>query len=144
MTTEIRFSIEPTDKSIPLGFEVRLDNVVYFDTTHVDQLQSISIPLNDDVDAEHSLELVLKNKLPEHTQLSDSGEIISDAVIKITDVLFDQILLSSVFSAHARYTHDFNGTQSPVEDKFFECMGCNGTVSLKFTTPIYQWLLENM
>jgi hypothetical protein len=23
-------------------------------------------------------------------------------------------------------------------------MGCNGTVSLKFTTPIYMWLLETM
>jgi hypothetical protein len=23
-------------------------------------------------------------------------------------------------------------------------MGCNGTVSLKFTAPAYLWLLENM
>ena len=44
----------------------------------------------------------------------------------------------------AVYTHDFNGTQPEIEDTFFGEMGCNGTVSLRFTTPIYLWLLENM
>jgi hypothetical protein len=44
----------------------------------------------------------------------------------------------------AVYTHDFNGSQPPVDDKFFGDLGCNGTVSLKFTAPTYLWLLENM
>jgi len=44
----------------------------------------------------------------------------------------------------AQYQHDFNGTGNPTIDKFYGEMGCNGTVSLKFTTPIYLWLLENM
>ena len=142
--TEIRFLIEPTNKDIPLGFEVRLDNVVYFDIAQVDQPQMISIPVDDNVETTHILELILKNKLPEHTQLSESGEIIADSAIKITDISFDQILLGSVFPNHASYIHDFNGTQPMVKDKFFEYMGCNGIVSLEFSTPIYLWLLENM
>jgi hypothetical protein len=44
----------------------------------------------------------------------------------------------------AVYTHDFNGTQQEIQDEFYSEMGCNGTVSLKFSTPIYLWLLEHM
>jgi hypothetical protein len=144
MTTEIRFSIEPTNKTVALGFEVWLNNTVHFDSDHVDQSMTITVPVDDTVDAEHTLKFVLKNKLPEHTQLSESGEIIDDAVIKITNILFDQIPMDSIFLQQAQYTHDFNGTQSIIQDKFFECMGCNGTVELKFSTPIYIWLLEHM
>jgi hypothetical protein len=144
MTTEICFSIEPTNKTVALGFEVWLNNVLHFDSDHVDQPTTISVPVDDTVDAEHILKFVLKNKLPEHTQLSESGEIIDDAVIKITNILFDQIPMDSIFLQQAQYTHDFNGTQPIIQDKFFDCMGCNGTVELKFTTPIYIWLLEHM
>ena len=42
------------------------------------------------------------------------------------------------------YSHDFNGTQSMVNDSFHGRAGCNGTMSLKFSTPMYLWLLENM
>ena len=42
------------------------------------------------------------------------------------------------------YRHDYNGTTDPFDDEFYGEMGCNGTVSLKFTTPIYLWLLENL
>jgi len=49
-----------------------------------------------------------------------------------------------VFIDHATYTHNFNGTQAETTDKFYGEMGCNGTVSLRFTTPIYLWLLETM
>jgi hypothetical protein len=38
----------------------------------------------------------------------------------------------------------FNGTSEVTEDKFYSELGCNGTVSLKFTTPMYLWLLEHM
>mgnify|MGYP003352455181 CR=1 FL=1 len=42
------------------------------------------------------------------------------------------------------YRHDYNGTGQPTEDNFFGVLGCNGTVELRFTTPIYLWLLEHM
>jgi len=49
-----------------------------------------------------------------------------------------------MFTELATYTHDFNGTKELTQEKFYGVMGCNGTVSLKFATPIYLWLLENM
>jgi hypothetical protein len=44
----------------------------------------------------------------------------------------------------AKYQHDFNGTGKLTTQNFYGELGCNGTVSLKFSTPIYIWLLENM
>jgi hypothetical protein len=42
------------------------------------------------------------------------------------------------------YEHDYNGTGTLTQEKFYGQMGCNGTVSLAFCTPIYMWLLEHM
>jgi hypothetical protein len=44
----------------------------------------------------------------------------------------------------AAYHHDTNGSTAPVTDSFYGTMGCNGRVEMRFTTPIYLWLLENM
>jgi hypothetical protein len=44
----------------------------------------------------------------------------------------------------AMYTHNFNSTGPSTQDKFYGELGCNGTVTVKFNTPIYLWLLEHM
>jgi hypothetical protein len=62
----------------------------------------------------------------------------------VSNIQFDGIDCQYLTTTLAQYQHDFNGTGNPTIDKFYGEMGCNGTVSLKFTTPIYLWLLENM
>jgi hypothetical protein len=42
------------------------------------------------------------------------------------------------------YEHNANGTGPLVQDKFYGEMGCNGTVTLEFSSPTYLWLLEQM
>jgi hypothetical protein len=69
---------------------------------------------------------------------------VSDAVLTIKDLAFDEIKLGHMLTELATYTHNFNGTKEPVQEKFYGAMGCNGTVSLKFAAPVYLWLLENM
>jgi hypothetical protein len=44
----------------------------------------------------------------------------------------------------AAYHHDTNGSTGAVTDSFYGTMGCNGRVEMRFRTPIYLWLLENM
>jgi hypothetical protein len=144
MTAEISFSVESTNGSIPLGFQARLDGQVQFDTDHLQQLTVVKMTVDDNVEAEHILELTLKNKLPEHTQISDTGEIVADAVIKITDISFDQVPIGEIVFDQASYSHNFNGNGPDTQENFFGVMGCNGTVKLKFTTPVYLWFLENM
>jgi len=97
-----------------------------------------------DDEAEHDLRFVLKNKTAEHTQIDEAGNIVNDARLKITDMAFDEIQLGHMITEQAVYDHDFNGTGVMSQHKFYGEMGCNGTVSLKFTTPVYLWLLEHM
>jgi hypothetical protein len=98
----------------------------------------------DDTDGKHEFKFVMKNKTSAHTTLDADGNIVSDAVLSISNFAMDDIKLGHGFVNHAVYHHDFNGSQEPIEGKFYGEMGCNGHVSLAFTTPIYLWLLENM
>jgi hypothetical protein len=141
--TKLTFEVVPTMPDAMLGFEAWLDDQLMFDTDHLDKAQQIFIPL-DDTDAEHELKLVLKNKNFEHTRLTATGEIDADAVLEIRNLAFDDIELGHVVTKQTVYTHDFNGTAELALHQFFGTMGCNGTVTLKFTTPMYLWLLEYM
>jgi len=143
-TACITFSLATTDASAALGFEAWIDDRKYLDVDHVKETQPVSVELDDQDDAEHELRLVLKNKTTAHTQVDEHGNILTDARLLITDVAFDEIRLGHMFVEQAVYTHDFNGTGKTTEDKFYGELGCNGTVSLKFNTPIYLWLLEHM
>ena len=143
-TVTISFVLGTTNTTVPLGFEAWVNNQKFFDTDHVQSSQPIQIEIADD-DAEHELRLVMKNKLLDHTKVDLAGNIISDARLVITDLAFDEIVLGQLVADHAVYTHDQNAQlPTPVQDKFYSEMGCNGTVSLKFTTPVYLWLLEHM
>jgi hypothetical protein len=142
-TTTISGFIDSSDKKITLGTEVWIDNICVVNVEHVDRVVHFSHVLEED-NAEHELRIVMKHKTPDHTELDDAGNIIRDAMLSISDIKFDEIALGQVLLNKAVYTHDFNGSQPPVDDKFFGDLGCNGTVSLKFTAPTYLWLLENM
>jgi hypothetical protein len=141
-TTKISCTIGASSPADALGLEIWLDNQQLFNTNHVND-QTLEWSISED-EAVHELRFIMKNKTTDHTQIDEHGTIIQDAVITITNLCFDEIALGQMFVDHAEYTHDFNGTKDIIKDKFYGEMGCNGTVSLKFTTPIYLWLLENM
>ena len=143
-TVTITFNLATTDAMAELGFEAWIDQHKFLDVDHVKETQPVTVELDDQDDAEHELRLVLKNKTAEHTQVDEQGNIITDARLLITDVAFDEIRLGHMFFEQAVYTHDFNGTGKAIVDKFYGELGCNGTVSLKFATPMYLWLLEHM
>ena len=140
----ITFNLTTTDATAELGFEAWIDERKFLDVEHVKETQKITVDVDDQDDAEHELRLVLKNKTTAHTQVDEHGNILKDARLLITDVAFDEITLGHMLVEQAVYTHDFNGTGKATEDKFYGELGCNGTVSLKFATPVYLWLLEHM
>jgi hypothetical protein len=142
-TATISCKIGTTDASATLGMEIWLDGNKIFDTEHVDSTIEWKTSFSD-TDGEHELRFQMKNKTVDQTQIDESGKILKDACLTISDVAFEDIELGHMFVEQTSYTHDFNGTQAEITDKFYGAMGCNGTVSLKFTTPIYLWLLENM
>lgn len=123
--------------------EIWLDDNKIFDTEHVDSTVECQTTFSD-TDGNHELRFQMKNKTANQTQIDATGEILKDACLTISNVTFEDIDLGHMFIEQTQYTHDFNGTQAEITEKFYGAMGCNGTVSLRFTTPIYLWLLENM
>lgn len=143
--SKFNLTVSPTDPTVELGFEVWVNDQCVFNSNHISESAMITGYLpSDNVDAEHTLKFVLKGKTQEHTKIDESGTIVNDACLKISNLTFDGIDLGQLVNDLTVYTHDFNGTKSLTTGHFFGTMGCNGTVELKFTTPIYLWILENM
>jgi hypothetical protein len=139
----VSFDLTSSNYAAALEFEVLLDDVLLLSIDHVTNPMPVSLEILDD-EAEHEFKFVMKNKTPEHTVIDGNGNITKDAMLSIANVAFDDIELGHVFFEQSVYHHNFNGARVAIEDKFYGDMGCNGHVSLRFTTPIYMWLLENM
>ena len=142
-TISISFELNTSNDQAELGFEAWVDDEKFVDIDHVQGRQLIKIDLPD-TDGEHTLEIILKNKKEMHTKIDADGNIVSDAVLTVSDLAFDEIKLGHMVTKLATYIHNFNGTKELTQEQFYGEIGCNGTVSLGFTTPIYLWLLENM
>jgi hypothetical protein len=143
-TAKISFDIETSDAECPLSIEIRLGNMVLLKNNHVQDKITFEYDINDVDDGDHELQIVLTGKTSNHTIVDETNAIIKDATLTISNVVIDDLDINQLFLEKCVYTHDFNGTQSKIEDSFYGIAGCNGTISFKFTTPIYLWLLENM
>ena len=141
-TTKLGFRISANEAVLDLA--VCLDGKIHWQGCPGTDVQEITVEFDDADDQSHVLEFVLSDKTIDHTQITDQGEIVSDVTVRIQDIAFDDIEIDQMVSELAEYHHDFNGTQPAIVDRFYGEMGCNGTVRLEFTTPIYLWLLENM
>jgi uncharacterized protein (UPF0371 family) len=142
-TIKFQCDLNTTNLVIPLGFEVLLDGKSMFKTEHVMGPCQVAFDITDD-EATHRLQFVMTGKTADHTKIDEQGNITSDAVLKISNILVDDILIDTLLNNMIDYTHDFNGTKNTTTDKFYGTMGCNGTATFEFTTPFYLWLLENM
>ena len=140
--SSLSFTAQATGPDLHLC--ARLNGHVFFDqdlTTDPVEIRHDFAEIND---ADYTLEIVMSGKQSSHTVVDQDGVILQDRVIEIGKVVLDDLELGQVFFEQARYLHNFNGTQPETVDKFYGAIGCNGTVELKFTAPVYMWLLENM
>ncbi len=139
---QIKFGVSNTDPESPLQLQVHMDNELLGSLLITQPIDVVyDLELEDD---EHELCLTLVGKTAAHTVIDEQGTIIKDAMLQFSNVEMDDINIDSMLQKLAVYTHDFNGSGKPTQESFFHALGCNGTVSLKFTSPIYLWLLENM
>ena len=142
---QIKFSCKATNHSdvSDLGLEVWIDNNKFFDNTISQGNHNILCNFNED-ENDHVLKFIFKNKTTDHTVISESGQILTDAYLQISEISFDEIQIDQMVFDNAIYTHDYNGTGKMIEENFFGTLGCNGKVELNFSTPFYIWLLEHM
>lgn len=137
-----KIKFQACSNSQELLLTVKLDDELVYQGPLSEQLQEISTDV-DNTDGERCLSITMSGKTPEHTEVDDQGNITKDHMIQIRDVYFDDIRLGQIFVEKSVYEHDFNGTGELIQDKFYGDMGCNGTIKLRFTTPVYPWILEN-
>jgi len=145
MTDQVQLTctISSTNPTAAVGLEIWINDTQIYNTEHVSKTVNFAHEFAD-TDGEHQLQFVMKNKTHDHTKIDEAGNILSDCRICIEKLSFDEIDLQQIFIEQAVYEHDFNGTADKIKDQFFGELGCNGTLTLAFTTPIYLWLLENM
>ena len=127
-----------------IGLQIRLDSQVIFDSKKALENHMIEHEFADSADVAHVLEIEMMGKLPSDTEIDSTGAILSDRAITIENIAFDEITLGQLVTDLATYTHDFNGSRDTVQDQFYNSMGCNGTVRIEFSSPVYLWMLENM
>ncbi len=95
----------------------------------------------DETAGSHCVELVMTGKTRHDTSVNADGEITDDVFFTIKDLQFEGVAMEEIFcQGRACYTHDFNGSRSPLVDEFYGIIGCNGKVSLEFNLPLFLWL----
>jgi hypothetical protein len=144
MSETFRISCVIQPQGDPLGLEIWFNDQKLFDQEKIDNAVDFESECADHEDDTCFLKFVLKNKTSEHTKLDDNNRIIVDSIISISNICFDEVNIDQVVYDKAQYQHNFNNTSAKTIEKFYGDMGCNGTVELAVTTPIYLWLLENM
>lgn len=93
----------------------------------------------------HTLKIRLENKTTADT-VTENGEIVKDMLLNIDDITIDDISLGNLLWT-AEYILDKKQSFKDQEiDHLDSCvnLGWNGTYVLKFTSPFYIWLLEQL
>lgn len=140
----ISCEVTPTNGDLPVGLCVKVNDQVLFDSDAVTEAFRLNADIELPTDQENILQIQLKNKTSKHTRVDDQGNITQDSSLIIEGLAFDELELGQILVDQAVYEHDFNGTGQVTQDRFYSHLGCNGTVSLKFNTPVYLWLLEHI
>jgi hypothetical protein len=143
-TSKLKFDIVPSNPKVPVGVEVWVGPQCILDLAQCTESCTVDHDFDDTVEQQHVVKIVLKNKTTEHTRVDDQGTIVSDSVLEIKNFTIDEIDIDQVVREQAVYCHDFNGTGTETTDSFYNTVGCNGTVTMEFSTPVYLWLLEKM
>lgn len=138
----VKFSISNTGREQPLTLRLLLDNACIWESVVTDP-QTVTVDMSVE-DGDHRLAWEMSGKTTEYTVLDTDNNIVSDACLEFANIEFDGINVDQVIQKLAYYHHDFNGNGDAIKDQFYHSMGCNGTVTLDFTSPFYLWMLEHM
>lgn len=141
---QIKFSccISNSDPTAALGIEIHWNDQTIYQNSQVVEPVTFEFEIADsEQEAANCFKFILSGKLPQHTKINSQGQIISDAVLFLSDIKFDGIEIDHVVHLNSVYHHNFNGNSDWSDQGFFGILGCNGTVTFKYYTPLYLWLL---
>ena len=140
--TDFSCTVSTNLKERPIALTIKLNDHEVFTSTIVDD-QDISIPVTGE--GQQQLKFIVSGKTDDCTIRNDDGDIVDSTTLKLSNLSFDGFDLNKMLlKSPLPYTHNFNGNGNEVTEDFFDIAGCNGEIVLNFSTPIYNWLLENM
>ena len=96
-------------------------------------------------EGEHTLKIRLENKVSQDTVIKNN-EVVNDMLLNIEDIIIDDISLGNLlWSAEyiMDHPHEYKGQTVTKLDNCVN-LGWNGTYVIKFTSPFYIWLLEQL
>lgn len=140
---KLTFDVVNTSNSNDIGIEAWLDNTKFFDQLIGKGTYRLGHVFPED-SADHQLKITMKNKQDHHTTIDANGNILDDVLLRVENCHIDGINIDTIMHGLAKYSHTQNGNAELSDYKFAGPLGCNGDLTLKFTTPLYMWLLENM
>jgi hypothetical protein len=139
----LSFDVKSTDYSCPFAVHVWHNNQCIYQKDHVGEPFTVRHQFDDEIAADHQLKITVSGKLPEHTEIDQTGNIVKDALLVIDNFLLDDINVDQLL-ASAEYHHDCNGSSEHSIHKFYHNVGCNGDIIFNFSTPLYLWMLAQM
>jgi hypothetical protein len=93
----------------------------------------------------HTLAIELYDK-DKYQTVVENDKIVKDQLLNIDEISFDEINIGYLKHTHSNYypRKDIYGDSAPELVKNCINLGYNGRWEIKFSTPIYIWLLENI
>lgn len=139
----ISFVVKSTDANCPLHFRAGVNQEIF-----VDQMISQAVEIQHEfvptTAGPQNFWLELVDKDPQYTKIDVNNKIIHDVLLCVDQIKIDGFGLQPILQNIAQYQHNFNGHGPDTVEKFFNVLGCAGTVKIAFSTPTVNWLLENI
>ena len=157
-TEKLKFKLEiyATMWDKPPHAEILMGGKSYFDgdiTSTEDKPQSIEFEHESEEGKDHTLTISRSGKTKSDTVINDKGDILKDQLLHIKNIEIDEIDIGALVYEGV-YTPEYPepwatqqrsaGQELPVSFKNVNTMGHNGVWQLRFASPFYMWLLENL
>ena len=122
------------------AYSILLDGVKHASGKVSAETKFIDFSVDIEEDQDHLLEIRLENKTSRDT-VTENSEIVKDTLLNIDSIAIDDIELDELKWSISEFVGD-----DPARPILQRCvnLGWNGSYRLKFTSPFYLWLLENM
>ena len=122
------------------AYSILLNGIKHASGKVLAETKFIDFSANIEEDQEHLLEIRLENKTSRDT-VTENGKIVKDTLLNIDSIAIDDIELGELKWSMSEFVGD-----DPARPTLQRCvnLGWNGSYRLKFTSPFYIWLLENM
>jgi hypothetical protein len=138
----LSFTVACAQPEANLELEILLDqHTVYRATINTTTPVECVLPQDN---CQHTLYIAMSGKTPNDTKIDQHGAITQDAVLTFTDFKIAGVDVEQIVYNTATYQHNHNGGTDTVQQQFYGVMGCNGTVTVPFYTPVYNWIVENL